>query len=103
MYKRSQDASVPIRALRNIAHAHAVLGNRDEAEMAFLEFDSYGDKVEVWDYAKGLRWWGEALASWGEKGQASEKLGAARERYVKLGAALELRKVDEDLARLDMA
>jgi tetratricopeptide (TPR) repeat protein len=103
MYRQSQVTSVPIRSLRNLAHAHAVLGNRGEAEMAFLEFDSYGKMVEAWDHAKGLRWWGEALASWGEKGRAREKLGAARERFVALGAALELRKVDEDLARLDRA
>jgi tetratricopeptide (TPR) repeat protein len=101
MYDRSQVSSVPIRPLRNLAHAHAVLGNREEAEMTFLEFDSYKDIVEAWDYAKGLRWWGEAMASWGELGRAREKLGSARERFVGLGATWELRKVDEDLARLD--
>jgi len=88
-------------ALIALAHAYSAEGRRETAEGAFREaFDGCCDSGEPGFDAQGLRWWGEALASWGEKEKAVEKLEAARKRFTDMGAALELHKTEDALAKL---
>jgi tetratricopeptide (TPR) repeat protein len=88
-------------ALIALAHAYSAEGRRETADGAFREaFDGSCDSGEPWFDAQGIRWWGEALASWGEKEKAIEKLEAAKKRFTEMDAALELRKTEEALAKL---
>jgi tetratricopeptide (TPR) repeat protein len=88
-------------ALRNLALAKAILGDREGSEEAFKRsLVEEGHLLEALEYAKGLRWWGEALAGWGEKEKAKEKLFEARERCMLIGAKGELARVKKALEGL---
>ncbi len=88
-------------ALIALAHAYSAEGRRETAEGAFREaFDGSCDSGEPWFDAQGIRLWGEALASWGEKEKAIEKLEEAKKLCTEMGAAGELRKVEAALAKL---
>jgi tetratricopeptide (TPR) repeat protein len=88
-------------ALRNLALAKAILGDREGSEDAFRRsLVEEGNLLEALEYAKGLRWWGEALAKWGDKEQAKEKLLEAREKCMLIGARGELLRVKKALKGL---
>jgi tetratricopeptide (TPR) repeat protein len=84
----------------SLAHALAASGQREEPERLFSEMGRFVDVIGVRDHGRGLRWWGEASASWGETGLAREKLEEARRLFAEMGAEGELRKVQGDLERL---
>jgi tetratricopeptide (TPR) repeat protein len=88
-------------ALYLLGAAYSAQGKRKEAERAFMDAYNLGSGlIHAWTQAVGLRWWGEALASWGEKEKAIEKLEEARKRFTEMGAALELRKTEAALSKL---
>jgi tetratricopeptide (TPR) repeat protein len=69
-------------ALRNLGLALWKKGDRKGAENAFktalLENRDY---ILSYEYALGIKWWGEALADWGEKEEAEKKLRDAHNLF----------------------
>lgn len=92
--------SVAGRCVRNLGRVEALLGKREAAADAFGRMAMSEKEMERFDYAKGLRWWGDALASWGEKERAVEKMEEAGKRLADMGAAGERAKVEKALADL---
>jgi len=89
-------------ALRNLALVFVGQNRREEAESTFREaYEEYGGFIDAWEYAQGLRWWGEAMASWDVRESAREKLEEARKRFKEMGAKGELAKVEKDLQNLE--
>jgi tetratricopeptide (TPR) repeat protein len=62
-------------ALRNLGLALWKKGDRKGAENAFkTALTENRDYILSYEYAQGIKWWGEALADWGEKEEAEKKL-----------------------------
>jgi len=88
-------------AARNLGLALAALGDQKESNGMFEEaLEGGGGSMGAFEYARGLRWWGEALLSWGERERARDKLESAQDRFAVMGADGELRKVRTAIARL---
>lgn len=87
---------------RNLARTYAKLGRVQQAEQEFqISLIESRSRIESFEYALGLKWWGEHLLKTGDSVQAKQKLIEARGHFEGMGAIREQGSVDLLLRRLD--
>ena len=84
--------------LRNLGMVLWKKGDRAGSSNAFsTALVDLKDQLHIFEYAVGLRYWGEALADWGEDEESIKKLTEAKGLFQGMEAEGELLKVEEAL------
>jgi tetratricopeptide (TPR) repeat protein len=87
--------------LRDLGLALWKSGDRAGSENAFnTALVEMREHVHSYEYALGLKWWGEALADWGEKDMARERLQEAKDLFGEMEASIQLDNVERILEDL---